>query len=72
MNIHRDRFARDSLEKLISKHIELNRKKKKKAFWIRPYILYLFVMHCFHYCKNVTEQTKLGIQQSVVHRQDLY
>lgn len=32
MNIHRDRFARDSLEKLISKHIELNRKKKKKSF----------------------------------------
>lgn len=29
MNVHRDRFARDSLEELISKHIELNRKKKK-------------------------------------------
>lgn len=28
MNIHRHYFARDSLEKLISKHTELNRKKK--------------------------------------------
>lgn len=30
MNIHRDCFARDSLEKLISKHTELNREIKKK------------------------------------------
>lgn len=66
MNIHRDCFARDSLEKLISKHIELNRKKKKTAIWIRPYIPYFFVMHCSAYHKKkVTGQNKLGTLQSV-------
>lgn len=63
MNIHRDCFARDSLENPISKHIELNR-KKNKSFFIRPYIPYLFIMHCFHYFHK-SEQTKVGIQQYV-------
>lgn len=41
MNIHRDFFARDSLEKLISKHIELNGKKKN----VLDHALYSLFVH---------------------------
>lgn len=52
MNIHRDCFARDSLEKLISKHTELKKKKKKKQLFESGLTLYFFTMHCSAYHKN--------------------
>jgi len=69
MNIYRHCFARASLEKPISKHAELNRKKT----FLDQALHSLFVHNAFFsLLKKVTEQTKLGTQQSAVHRQYLY
>lgn len=40
MNIHSDCFARDSLEKLISKNTELNRNPKKSTLHQAPHSLF--------------------------------
>lgn len=66
MNIHRDCFARDSLENPISKHIELNRKKKKKKKLLHQALHPLLVHNAwFSLFQQVTEQKKVGIQQYV-------